>query len=319
MASQVKQMFYAAGEKLLAEAQQLGHTVRYRMHCGTDGTPSVAQAVLPTRSADATFSTIVSDVRAKGFAAPTTKYWIWYDGGISAGYSGQGGICSDDVLSLANCHNGTGYGVTYGAGWHTMMHENAHNMGAVQMSAPHSSGAWHCNDDWDIMCYPDGGPTSRMQTLCNDTEHFDCGHDDYFNPAPALGTYLYDHWNIGSCFNRFVSIGSCESGLPPIAFAGSDITLGPSLPTNYRPPPGTASDPDVDLFSYEWSWVGCTYTWGSDSCPTLNGSSGSLSGGDQPVPSPEFYVWSPGTYELKLAVMDRATKVGQDRVVIEVR
>jgi hypothetical protein len=83
------------------------------------------------------------------------------------------------------------------------LHEVAHTLGAVQDSAPHSTGAGHCIDEHDVMCYADGGPNNALQTLCGSpfaatNEAFDCGSDDYLSPAPAAGSYLATHWNLQS-------------------------------------------------------------------------------------------------------------------------
>jgi hypothetical protein len=84
----------------------------------------------------------------------------------------------------------------------TLMHEAAHNLGAVQASAPHSTGAGHCSDERDVMCYDDGGPTSDLTYPCASRdgevvdETLDCGGDDYFSPAPDPSSYLGTHWNL---------------------------------------------------------------------------------------------------------------------------
>ena len=89
----------------------------------------------------------------------------------------------------------------------TLLHEFLHTIGAVQLSAPHSSGFWHCYDGDDWMCYNDGGShflgLDRILGTVDDltmwircgTIQVDCGRDDYFNPSPASGSYLATHWN----------------------------------------------------------------------------------------------------------------------------
>ena len=74
-----------------------------------------------------------------------------------------------------------------------MLHEVTHTLGAVQDTAPHASGASHCWDEHDVMCYADGGPYFQnggtTQTLCNQAlQAYDCGQDDYFNYSPAHRT-----------------------------------------------------------------------------------------------------------------------------------
>jgi len=71
---------------------------------------------------------------------------------------------------------------------------------------------------------------------------YDCGGDDYFNVAPAAGTYLADHWNLYD--NRFLGASAdaapaCggttvpeSNPQPPVsttqpAIAGAGLLLGP--------------------------------------------------------------------------------------------
>ncbi len=89
------------------------------------------------------------------------------------------------------------------------LHEASHNLGAVQWGAPHSTQPLgqslpqygHCFQGADVMCYAeDGSARSQMITDCAGLpgaipQNYDCGRDDYFNPAPAPGSYLATHWN----------------------------------------------------------------------------------------------------------------------------
>ena len=102
----------------------------------------------------------------------------------------------------------------------TMLHEMGHNLGAVQGGAPHTTGtvgsmvAGHCTDEWDVMCYADGGSDNALTYPCPQrsdtvTETFDCGGDDYFNPAPAAGSWLASHWNVYAS----AMLGACAGQL----------------------------------------------------------------------------------------------------------
>jgi hypothetical protein len=98
----------------------------------------------------------------------------------------------------------------------SVLHELGHALGAVQVSAPHSTGAGHCTDGADVLCYADGGPRGHWQDItagcaATDPAPFDCGADDYFSPHPAPGSYLATHWNIYD--SAFLCVpASCFSG-----------------------------------------------------------------------------------------------------------
>ncbi|MCA1839780.1 MAG: hypothetical protein ABR507_10060 [Actinomycetota bacterium] len=182
---------------------------RLKVVCDTDGTPAVATSVLPTTSDADSFASIIGDLSTQGFNQTNTKYIVFYDDCPNPCYAGQGTVADDDSGSGGNSSNrGPDYAVEYSSlklpAWNTLLHETSHAMGAVQNSAPHSSGAWHCNDGLDVMCYGDGGSTSAYDgNACADIV-FDCNHDDYFDPNPSVGSYLSNHWNIAAAYNDFL-------------------------------------------------------------------------------------------------------------------
>jgi hypothetical protein len=118
-------------------------------------------------------------------------------------HGGEGNIFNDDSPgSTTNLHQvGPHYSLVNGFSGFVAEHELGHNIGAVQLSAPHSSGAFHCFEENDVMCYPDGGSyfTAGGTLVFNcpglPVTQFDCGQDDYYSLQPAAGTYLASHWN----------------------------------------------------------------------------------------------------------------------------
>lgn len=197
--------FLRANALVAAEGAALGFDAKLKVLCGAGDVPVVRTAILGTRSTADGFWTIVSDLRAAGYDRANEKYWIYYDDGVPCGCSGQGTIWYDDRAdpSVNRNNRGPSWGIAYTSSaaasgmWHTLLHENGHNLGAVQLSAPHASGGFHCNDGVDVMCYADGGATSAYtSTACPRLARYDCGSDDYFHPAPAAGSYLATRWNV---------------------------------------------------------------------------------------------------------------------------
>ncbi len=218
-AGDIRTYIKRANGVLNLDAEANAANADYRIAC-TGGVIDVLNLVLPTTNAATTFNTVVDDIRAMGHNDPKVKYWVWADVSIY-GCSGVGHVYLNDDPSTSNPNNGNAasmFGVTFGPSCSTnnniivMMHENAHNMGAVQTSAPNSSGfaggaGGHCNDGDDIMCYADGGPDSNYKSnVCTARKFFDCNHDDYYNPRPVFDSYLDNHWNLGDMANRYVEI-----------------------------------------------------------------------------------------------------------------
>jgi hypothetical protein len=132
------------------------------------------------------------------------------------------------------------------SGWQptVALHEITHNLGAVAWSAPHtthkageSAQYSHCWDGEDVMCYPDGSNMAHVYdaTICPQAggaipQTFDCGHDDYYNPAPDPGSYLATHWNVydsdfmASCTQLQTACGADVVPTPPVNQGSPGIT-----------------------------------------------------------------------------------------------
>lgn len=131
--------------------------------------------------------------------------------GFGYDYCGQGSVGGDDSpFPLSN--RAPEYSILscwYGG---TILHEIGHNLGAVQSSAPHWSGAAHCIDENDRMCYFDSGANAAYypEDECPRAKEwtFDCGHnkdnhehdgvvvgsEDYWDPRKPQ-RFLATHWN----------------------------------------------------------------------------------------------------------------------------
>ncbi|MFE6054374.1 RICIN domain-containing protein [Kitasatospora sp. NPDC056446] len=175
------------------------------------------------------FSASNRALAAQGFNRKDRKYMMFTDAKV---YCGIGTFAGDERPGQDNLSNfGPSYGRTDSGCWSgsTAAHELGHNLGAVNNSAPNSSKAGHCTDEWDIMCYSDAPDYPQMRIVCPDRAHddrLDCNHDDYYNTAPSPGSYLATHWNVAG--NRFLIAGGGT---------GPDPTPGPTAsPTATRTP-----------------------------------------------------------------------------------
>ncbi len=222
----------------------------YPFACDGAGQIRVDRVALPTPATSASFSSIVSDLQARGYNKTNEKYVIWYDD-RTIPYCGQGNFTHDEGNSASNFNNiGPDYGVSYDCD--SIMHENAHNLGAVQYNSPFSTGAMgHCWQEYDVLCYADGGnryPGSLTYT-CTDRNHFDCESNDYFDAKIGVGTgggggsYLDAKWNLGGCYVRFIVNYACGLGVtgnpPPPPYRSLLLSQSPLAYWRFGEPTGT--------------------------------------------------------------------------------
>jgi hypothetical protein len=161
---------------------------------------ATGQTVTKMFLVDKSLSGVIATMRALGYTRTDRIYEVVTKSADprAPGYTGFGTVDNDDRPTNNANDSGPAYSVVYGySNSHAMWHEFGHNLGAVQLSAPHSSGAWHCYDASDVMCYDDGGPYfqqgGKLWYRCS-SEMFDCGHDDFYSRFPS--GYLATHWNL---------------------------------------------------------------------------------------------------------------------------
>lgn len=212
------------------------------MQCA-GGVPVVLDAALTTLSAgSASFGDVVDALVAKGYEfngdrTNTLRYIVYYDAASPSGAAGTGHVFTGDSSAGSSNQNNKGglYAIEYryagGSGlphWEVLIHEVLHTMGAVVNDAGRSSGAGHCTDGQDIMCYVDGSGAPYNASVCG-TKVLDCGRNDYFNPRPAAGSYLASHWNSAASYNRYLSHETAVATAGPSAvgsLARSGVSQG---------------------------------------------------------------------------------------------
>jgi hypothetical protein len=202
------------------EAADASTSQNYRFLCANGVDVTVRNVTLIPVGADAEFTfgdfaTSLQNQVALGlgpvdFIANDRLYLTYIDGVLDAyPYGGQGELALDDQPSPAlNANNDTRprYSMAAYLNAHVIAHEIGHNIGAVQYTAPHTSGAGHCHDDYDLMCYNDGGSyfasggamtyPCQDQALADPELTMDCNDDDYYFPGnPPASNYLDTHWN----------------------------------------------------------------------------------------------------------------------------
>jgi hypothetical protein len=192
-----RQWAAAADSIYLNSALETGGTRHIRFVQDAACNIAVANIVV-SPTGDDTFANTRNELQAAGYGRTDRKYMLFVDANV---YCGIGSVRSDDSPGATNQNNsGPRYGRTDNGCWGGAVaaHEHMHNLGGVQLTAPHTSGGYHCVDEYDRMCYSDTPNFPTMQHLCTDTAHdrrFDCNHDDYFSTNPAPGSYLATHWN----------------------------------------------------------------------------------------------------------------------------
>ena len=207
-----------------------------------------------------------------------------YDYGLGENVLGTAG----DRHGAANVHNYGGFASVLfsrdglpapGAGarnwWpEGFLHEMSHNLGAVQWTAPHSTQPagfnlpryGHCWQGADVMCYTeDAGAAHAMQYDCPRVggaipQAYDCGRDDYFNPAPPAGSYLATHWNVydsaflAPCAQVAPACGGGTDGLaptPPVSTAAPGLSGSPRRGNSVGALSGAWRNGPL-TFSYRW-------------------------------------------------------------------
>jgi len=175
-------------------AAETGGVRHVRFVTDASCTPAVADVTVSS-TGDDDLSNTITELQAQGYNRTDRKYLLWVDASV---YCGIATVENDDSAAATNRNNsGPSYGRVDSGCWggDTEAHELEHNLGGVQLSAPHSDGGWHCTDEYDRMCYETSGHTMTYPCPLEHDHVLDCGHDDYFSTVPDPNGYLASHWN----------------------------------------------------------------------------------------------------------------------------
>ena len=277
--------------------------VPYVTSGGAGCTLTVRHEVLSS-AGDDNFSNTMSELRARGYTRTDRRYMVFMDANVLCGI---GQIYRDSQAGQNNANNGyySAFGRSDNGCWgYAEGHELMHNLGGVQIDAPHATPGWHCWDERDQMCYDDDGSGGiSMQSICptHDERLFDCNKDDYFyGGTPPAGNWLATHWNTWN--SRFVNkdnLGSPTNAAPTVS-AGPDrsVQLGSAASLD-----GTVGDDGLPAGS------ALTQTWAKVSGP------GTVSFASATSADTTATFSTAGSYTLSLTASDSALSSSDTMVV----
>jgi hypothetical protein len=217
----IRQYAADADDIINVSAGRVGDGRRIRFVHQADCLPRVLNLEL-SRSGDDSFGNMVSELRDAGMTSPDRKYLVFMDAAV--GICGLGEIYPNDDGGQTNPNNSgpAMYARVDTSCWqHAAAHELLHTLGAVQNSAPNSTGAGHCTDEVDVMCYKDT-PNTETRQVCNRAGQVDCNNNDYFHPNPRPLSYLARKWNVAR--SRYLA-----SGAPPPRPVVTSVTVPSSV------------------------------------------------------------------------------------------
>lgn len=236
-----------------------------------------ARSAYYTAGGDVDIDAVVADLPLSSPSGSIRNYAVYLDHLDDPYAAGLGYLPLDDTHGPSNDTNAGGWGAfLLGASAfdaHVLLHEIGHTLGAVQDSAPHSSGAGHCTDEYDVMCYSDGGPGGPLTFPCAPPERFDCGGDDYLDPTPAASSYLATHWNLyDSAFLCTIGDGGCLQRHATVQLSNGDDSQTVALNGHQMGSAGFAETKTVDLgfltdrdeIVLETRNAAGSYAWGYD-------------------------------------------------------
>ena len=218
----MQQHFIQSNAMVSNRAAEYGGDLSLRVACDAAGQPAVR--VLRSSGNNGNIGAIDQELTRQGQRVTGQDNVVyWGDGGCGGGVAYATGDARPGRENAANAAPGVAV-VSGQCPFTYMLHEQGHSMNAVLSGAPNGSGAGHCNDDADVMCYKDGGPRSSnyRSDVCpspngNLDYYWDCNVNDYFHPDPPAGSFLANNWNIASCANRLIYRPTCGVASPTAA------------------------------------------------------------------------------------------------------